>query len=245
MYACFDNTIKYVYILIHKTYQNSASLWWANGIIGTELDSMPRTVILDWTSQIDNSVYAGEAPKNLFELPLEAIATFPVERMFRGTNSNIERHFGVKLEDKELVFSVAGVLSSNSGAYDPTKPWVTAPGPPPHLKQKDGVLNENSVRMYVCIFAGKRAGGFMRFTGSRPLRSKENTAVADTETVLECPSWFAVLAWSDHKCEVKIPPPSLGREDDHDTHFYVLALDISKQVFATVLLPQQLSLLLS
>lgn len=190
---------------------------------------MPRNIIYDWAASIDQAerVDGQSSPQTLFDLTNESIATFPVKKMFHGTNTNIERHFGVKLEDNELVYSVAGVMSSEAIALtNPNHEWMQAPLAPRRLQS--GQLSESSVRMYVCIFAGKRAGGFLRFTGSRPLRSKENAISADVETVLECPSWFVVLTWSDHKCEVKIPPPV--ENDDRSQQFFVVALDVSKKV---------------
>jgi hypothetical protein len=208
-----------------------------------------RDIILEWAKSLDVLCHCANdhTPESIWTLPPWAIDNFPTRQVFMSVQSQIERHFGMKL-DNSITYSVAGILSSegyvSSSMSDP-KPtasfaqppmtaaesavseWIFTPPPPFQQQQTRTTLvgpSASSVRIYLCVHAGNQSGDFLRFFDSRALRSKDNPMNVGGELSLECPSWFTLMAWSDHKSQVKMP------RGDHTAskQFWVIVLDASR-----------------
>eukprot|EP00615_Pteridomonas_danica_P000560 CAMPEP_0114343234 /NCGR_PEP_ID=MMETSP0101-20121206/10432_1 /TAXON_ID=38822 ORGANISM="Pteridomonas danica, Strain PT" /NCGR_SAMPLE_ID=MMETSP0101 /ASSEMBLY_ACC=CAM_ASM_000211 /LENGTH=551 /DNA_ID=CAMNT_0001477811 /DNA_START=13 /DNA_END=1668 /DNA_ORIENTATION=- len=219
----------------------SASTLWSRGLVGAEMEQKSRNIILNWVKNIDSLSKCAHikvddhVPNSLWSLPEWAIDSFPTQAMFMTVQSHVERHFGFKLNDPSATFSVAGILSSeaylssaSSIRSDMNEDWQFAPPCPFPSKRQNSVEfgpSETSVRMYVCVYSGKSSGEFLKFHGSRSLKSKENPMDKNAELILECPSWYSVLSWSDHKTQIKMP--TIDKEKA-SKEFWIIAIDASK-----------------
>lgn len=217
--------------------QSSAGAWWSRGIVGTEVEVKTQEIVMDWAKSIDGLSRSGgtseeNLPDSLWSLPDWAIDTFPTKQVFLSVQTHVERHFGMKLNEG-ITYNVAGILSSEEyisssvsvEASSSSQPigeggeWKFTPNAP---FQDNRTFNDTSVRIYLCLHVGKQPGDFFRFYNTRSLRSKENPLNAGGEISLQCPSWYSLMSWSDHKAQINMSKGS------PDKQFWVIVLDASK-----------------
>jgi hypothetical protein len=153
---------------------------------------------------------------------VEAAAVEDEEGVAAGAEAGAETSSSAKVA---VVSRPAGEVPAPECLLGARKPQ-TQPGKGNHNngqgEHKDGdgsdgsvelAVNESCVRLYVCLGAGKGAGPFLKFKGTRRLRSKEETVnmhAGGPETACEVPPFYAVLAWSDHPASVQQCPQAVA-----------------------------------
>ena len=119
------------------------------------------------------------------------------------------------------------------------------PAPPPPVSQTQVVRNSiglsgttkapfgnGDVRLFIVLRAGPQSANFLRFQGARSLNSRENEATSG-HLLLAPPSWYAVLAWSDHPAYALTAPNPIGETSPlgaaGPNGYWVVCCDISRE----------------
>jgi len=129
-----------------------------------------------------------------FALPPQILASFPSHLLLSSMQSHLSNHFGMR-DVNDLEIRVSGILSSL--AVNESGMSISAPPSP--------WPESHAVRCYVALFAGDSLSDYLRFHESRDLRRQEKSAGkgAGRLTKVHLPSMSAILAWSNHPCEIQ------------------------------------------